>query len=491
MSFFQTISTRVEAINSLLCVGLDPHASQCSSVEEAETFCIKIINATSDYAVCYKPNAAFFEAFGPEGMSCLLRIVCILNDACIPVIYDAKRGDISTTAEAYKVAAYDVLGADAITLAPYMGRDSITPFLNDIKKGCFVLCKTSNPSSSELQSVYLDGEERVFERVARLADGWNTNDNVGLVVGATDIEALLAVRKVVPNMWILAPGLGAQGGNLEAAVQAGISADGSGLLLPVSRGISRADNPRQAALELRDAINVARKKGQVSSNSSVETNKLGNVHEFIAFAVSCSVLKFGTFTLKSGRISPYFFNAGLFHSGKTLRALGRYYAKRIFASKLDFDILFGPAYKGITLAASISIAFADLYDRDVPYTYNRKEVKDHGEGGVLVGADLVGKRVLIVDDVITAGTAIGEAMGMLTDAVPVGVCIALDRQEKVGDTKKSAVQAVSEKYNLQVISIASLNQLEEYLTEGAQTEEDRQQLMRVKAYRADFGVLNY
>ena len=180
--------------------------------------------------------------------------------------------------------------------------------------------------------------------------------------------------------------------------------------------------------------------------------------------MKCKVLKFGEFTLKSGRISPYFFNAGLFNSGLALKRVGEYYAKVIVNSGVKFDVLFGPAYKGITLASAVSIALCD-YGMDIPYAYNRKEKKDHGEGGKLVGAPIKGKKVLIIDDVITAGTAIREAMTMLNagGGTASGVIIALDRQEKVNDTStQSAIQTVQEQYDIPVLNVVRLDDLLSY-----------------------------
>ena len=167
------------------------------------------------------------------------------------MILDAKRGDIASTAEAYAQSAFAGLGADAITLSPYLGRDSLTPFLADPQRGVFLLCKTSNPGAADLQDLALAGvSQTLWEHVADLAHGWNENDNLGLVVGATHPDALRRVRQIAPELWILAPGVGAQGGELDAALRAGMRADGLGLLVPVSRAISRAANPRQAAVEL-------------------------------------------------------------------------------------------------------------------------------------------------------------------------------------------------------------------------------------------------
>lgn len=207
--------------------------------------------------------------------------------------------------------------------------------------------------------------------------------------------------------------------------------------------------------------------------------------EFIEFALSRQVLRFGEFTLKSGRVSPYFFNAGLFNTGAALAKLGRYYAAAIAESGLDFDILFGPAYKGIPLASVTTVALAEQHQRDVPYCFNRKETKDHGEGGNIVGAPLHGN-VLIIDDVITAGTAIREAMQIIeaANAKPAGVIIALDRQER-GQGNLSAIQEVEQDYNIPVLSIIKLEHLITYLEDQP---EMQQHLETVRAYRKQYGV---
>lgn len=207
--------------------------------------------------------------------------------------------------------------------------------------------------------------------------------------------------------------------------------------------------------------------------------------DFIRFAIERGVLRFGEFTLKSGRTSPYFFNAGLFNSGLALARLGRYYASAIVDSGLSFDVLFGPAYKGIPLAASTAVALAEHHDRDLPWCFNRKEAKDHGEGGTLVGAPLAG-RVLIIDDVITAGTAIREVMQIIQgqEARAAGVLIALNRQER-GKGELSAIQEVERDFGMPVVSIVSLEQVLEYLAGDAEL---KSYLPAVERYRADYGI---
>ncbi len=207
--------------------------------------------------------------------------------------------------------------------------------------------------------------------------------------------------------------------------------------------------------------------------------------EFIEFALSSNVLRFGEFTLKSGRVSPYFFNAGLFNTGEALAKLGQYYAQALKDSTIQFDILFGPAYKGIPLASSCAISLATQHNMNVPYSFNRKEAKDHGEGGNIVGAALKGN-ILIIDDVITAGTAIREAMDIISNAgaQAAGVLIALDRQEK-GKAELSAIQEVEQQYNIPVISIIKLADLVEYIKDKP---EYSQYLPDVEAYREQYGI---
>ena len=207
--------------------------------------------------------------------------------------------------------------------------------------------------------------------------------------------------------------------------------------------------------------------------------------EFIEFAIEKQVLKFGEFTLKSGRVSPYFFNAGLFNTGRDLARLGRFYAAALQDSGIDYDLLFGPAYKGIPIATTTAVALSNDYDLDLPYCFNRKEAKTHGEGGNLVGSELTGK-VMLVDDVITAGTAIRESMDIINahNAELAGVLIALDRQEK-GKGELSAIQEIERDYSAKVISIVQLNDVVSYLET---LPEMQQHLESVQAYRAQYGI---
>jgi len=522
-SFFEKLESRVNEIDSYLCVGLDPHPSELglgddASLSEEErgdaafTFCKTIIDSTAPYAAAYKPNAAFFESIGPKHGSSILQRVLSYIPSTIPILLDVKRGDIGSTALAYAHACYDI-HADGVTLSPLMGYDSVEPFITGkySQKGAFLLCKTSNPGSKDLQSLELKDGQFLFERIAALATEWSRRaaetdtdtPRLGLVVGATDPIALTKVRAAAgDSIWILAPGVGAQGGDLAAACDAGFNSLGHKMLIPVSRGISRATDMTAKALELRDGINDARKlvlERRKQLQPVGEQPDLEKYQEdFISFSLKMGVLKFGSFVLKSGRTSPYFFNAGLFSTGASLRLLGKCYASSIMASKelVDaetgkpkFDVLFGPAYKGIPLGAVVCYALNEEFGIDIEFAYNRKEAKDHGEGGVLVGASMGQKRVLVLDDVITAGTAIRESHTLLKsiDAIPIGVSIALDRAEKRSlEDPLSAVQAVSRDLNIPVISIVSLPLLQIYLSSSKAYGDDV--LKCVSEYRAQYGV---
>lgn len=261
LPFFEKLTKRCQAVDSLLCIGLDPHASELEEVsaDGAFRFCQRLVEATTEVAAAYKPNAAFFEVFGSAGWDALEK-TCKLIPKDIPIILDAKRGDIGSTSEAYARAAFEGLGADCVTVSPYLGGDGVEPFLKDASKGAFVLCKTSNPGSEDLQALELATGEPLYVRVAKVCcEKWaNANKNAGLVVGATDVRALEVLRAALPDVWFLSPGVGAQGGDLAAALTAGLRPDGLGILLPISRGISKAKDPKKAARDFWEDMRLCR-----------------------------------------------------------------------------------------------------------------------------------------------------------------------------------------------------------------------------------------
>jgi orotidine 5'-phosphate decarboxylase subfamily 2 len=226
---------------------------------------LNLVKQTSRYAAAFKPNAAFFEIFGADGWTALKQVIEAIKEeshrygSLIPIILDAKRGDIASTAEAYAKSAFEILGVDCITLNPYLGKDSIEPFIQNSEKGVFLLCKTSNAGSMDLQNLLVlpvgsDNPMPLYSYVAQLAGQWNEKNNIGIVVGATHPQIMSNIRASVPDMWFLAPGIGAQGGELELALKSGLRKDGKGMLINVSRSIARAEKPGLAAAELRDQI---------------------------------------------------------------------------------------------------------------------------------------------------------------------------------------------------------------------------------------------
>jgi len=234
MDFFETLADRIDAVDSVVSVGLDPDPSRLpDAVGDADlprwAFNRRIIDATHEHAACYKPNAAFYE--DPDGWRALRETAAYAEGKGVPVLLDAKRGDIGNTARRYAEILDHV---DAITVNPYLGRDSLQPFLDRADKGVFALCRTSNPGGADLQDLELASGEPLYERVAALADVWNANGNVGLVVGATTPDELEAVREIVPEIPFLVPGVGAQGGDAEAAVEHGLASRPD---LPVDVGL--------------------------------------------------------------------------------------------------------------------------------------------------------------------------------------------------------------------------------------------------------------
>jgi uridine monophosphate synthetase len=422
MAFFDRLTQRIQNVDSLLCVGLDPHIELLPepTVEAAKEFCVRIVEATGPMASAYKPNAAFFEVFGAQGWQALKDVIAAVPDG-IPVILDAKRGDIASTARAYARAVFEELGADAVTLHPYLGRDAIEPFLQDPERGVFLLCKTSNPGSDDLQSLTLNNGDALYVHLARLAAQWNMHANLGLVVGATDPEALAAVRRAAPDLWLLAPGVGAQGADLERALSAGLRNDGLGVLVPVSRGIARADDPGVEARVLRDRINQARLQSrQIGVMQDLPLKDRWHLADAL---LSSGCVQFGDFKLKSGLRSPIYFDLRrlISHPG-LLHSVAQTYC--LLLNELAFDRMAALPYAALPIVTAIGLI------NKRPMIYPRKEAKSHGTKATIEGEYSSGEVVVVIDDLATTGASKFEAIDRL-EAVGLhvrDVVVLIDRQ---------------------------------------------------------------
>ena len=435
-TFFEKLDQRAREIDSLLCVGLDPHPEDLpeQTGAAAKEFCLRLIEATKDYALAYKPNAAFFEALGAEGWEALQAVIRAVPEG-IPVVLDAKRGDISSTAQAYARSAFETMGADAITLSPYLGYDSLTPFMQDPEKGIFLLCKTSNPGSVDLQDLPLGGHYRlmmVYEKIAGLATEWGTNDNLGLVVGATFPDALRRVRELAPQQWFLAPGLGAQGADLKAAMQAGLRQDGLGLLINVSRGISRASDPREAARELVERFRTAQGETRPKATGQAQPGTR-LVEPLVEGLLSMGCVRFGEFTLKSGMISPIYIDLRrLVAFPGWMTQVAAAYIRQLKA--LEFDRIAGLPYAALPIATAISL------QGNWPMIYPRKEVKGYGTAAQIEGIYHTGETVAVIDDLATTGGSKFEAIEKLTEAgmIVKDVVVLIDRESGAKESLEKA-----------------------------------------------------
>ena len=410
--FFERLETRARQVGSLLCVGLDAHPELLAEddAKAAYRFCLSIIEETSHAAAAYKVNAAFFEVFGAEGWSALKDVIDGVSSD-IPVIVDAKRGDIGSTSGAYARAIFDQLGADAVTLSPYLGRDALLPFLERRDTGVFILVRTSNPGAAEIQDVRSASGGLLYEHLAASVDGWG--DNVGLVVGATEPHALGVVRSLAPARWILAPGVGAQGGDLATAVAAGLRSDGAGLLVSVSRSIAAASDRALAATELRDAISAV-------GHRQLPADGLDRLAEEL-FETGC--IGFGQFTLKSGRVSPFYIDLRRLSGHPEVLAHVASAMNRLVAS-LTFDHLAPIPYAALPIGTAMGLSAS----RSV--IYPRREVKGYGTGASVEGVFREGDRAVVVDDLATTGASKMAAIAQLEEAglAVEDVVVLIDRQ---------------------------------------------------------------
>jgi len=422
--FFARLADACRRNDSLLCVGIDP---QLDAVPDADlrSRTAGLVDATAAFACCFKPNYAFFEARGIPGLEALAATIAHVHGKGLPVILDAKRGDVASSAAAYARAAFEVWGADAVTLNPFLGSDSIEPFAACADRGMFLLCRTSNPGARDLQELSADGR-MVYEHVAALATSWNRAGNVGLVVGATWPEELARVRKITPDQWILLPGVGTQGGDLEASLAAGLRPDGLGVVVTVSRAIAQAADPGAAARGFRDRINAARRGRARAATRTVAAAApavdASLVDEIALGLHALGAVRFGEFTLKSGKISPVYIDLRLLVSDPALMRI----AARAMAGLLKgipCDRIAAIPYGGLPIGQAVSL------EAGLPLLYPRREVMDYGTRKAIEGAFAPGETVAVLDDLVTTGGSKLEAIAPLAEAglVVRDVVVLVDR----------------------------------------------------------------
>ncbi len=435
MGFFAQLEKRIRDIGSLVCVGIDPRPDDLpeSSIDGLRRYCFELIDAVGRSVAAFKPNSAFFEAFGPDGMAVLRDVVGHVADE-IPVILDAKRGDIASTADAYAHAAFGEFGADAITVNPYLGRDSIEPFCGNPDHGIFLLCKTSNPGAADFQDLPTGPENApLFEHVARQAQSWNKQDNVGLVVGATQVEALRRVRDIAPTLWFLSPGVGAQGANLDEALSAGLRRDGSGMLINVSRSVARAADPAAEVARLNDEIHRVR-AAITPTHREPAAETFTPLQRRVADALlDIDCVRFGTFTLKSGLESPIYVDLRrLIGHPRVLHDAAATY--RPMLEQLPFDHLAALPYAAMPIATAIGLQM------HASLVYPRKESKSYGTAANVEGVYAAGDRAVVIDDVATTGSSKVEGIEKLaTVGLNVrDIVVLIDRQSGARESLANA-----------------------------------------------------
>jgi uridine monophosphate synthetase len=400
MQFYRWLDEAARRNDSLLCVGLDPRLEKLAPGDDLFSFNRRVVDATHELVCAYKPNFAFYEVQGLEGLAALRRTIDYIHQATdVPVILDAKRNDIGSTAEAYARAAFEVWGADAVTVNPYLGHDAVQPFAAYADRGVFLLCHTSNPGATDLQTLDCGGRP-LYQAVAEQAARWGAN--VGLVIGATYPQALRVVREMAPQMWVLLPGVGTQGGDLEAALAAGLDEQGSGLIVNASRSIIYAQDPRAAAQELRDRINAKSNLQSLISNLKPQT-PISPRDQLILALADIRCVRFGDFTLRSGQRSPIYIDLRLLVSHpNVLRNVARAYAQLLRPPA--FDRLAAIPYAALPIGTAVSLELG------CPLIYPRKEVKGYGTRQAVEGEFQQGERVVVLDDLITTGASKLEAI---------------------------------------------------------------------------------
>lgn len=423
MTFIESLESAIQVKGGPLCVGIDPRTAPGeASFDALRDEGRRVVDACHPYAAVFKPQLAFFERHGSAGWDALEAVLTHIQgiDPNYPIILDAKRGDIGSTAEAYAQALLDRPGCIAVTLSPYLGAESIRPFLQYKDAYAFILCRTTNPGARKLQERRLDDGRPLYLAIADEALSWNpepAKPQIGLVVAGNDARVLRAVRERQPDTWFLAPGIGAQGGRADEAIAAGARADGNGLLVSASRAVANAENPALAAREFRDALEGGRRRlreapprfahrRESSEIMGISADERGQLLEGL-FRIGA--FKTGEFTLKSGRKSPFYIDLRRIGGDPHLLKLcGRAYA----------SLLKNLRYKHIAgiPAAALPLASAAALITGSSLIYPRLEKKRHGSGARVEGAWAPGDEAVLLDDLITTGGSKLEAAAVLREA---------------------------------------------------------------------------
>jgi uridine monophosphate synthetase len=402
--------------NSLLCVGLDPVYDKLpvefrtgKVAQDIFAYNRRIIDGAAPYAAAFKPQYKCYSAEGEAGISALRYTCAYLRErySHIPIILDAKYADIGHVLERCAHEAFDLLGVDAVTAMPAPGRQALAPLFSHQGKGCFMVVRTSNPGADELQDIETANGNPLYVEITRKIAAWNESGNVGLVGPATDPAVLARIRQAAPHLPILCPGVGAQGGDVEAAVAAGLDADGAGLLINVSRAIMEASDPGEAARKWRDTMNEARARHaatQVSGSPGLLEDVIRQMYEIGA-------IRFEPVTLKSGLVSPYYNNLRVLASyPPLLRKVAALMSQTMQSAGVQPDLLVGIAEAGIPLAVALS------QHTDIPAGYVRSSAKQHGTKRMVEGAWQQGATAVLVDDVVSDGASKLEVLGHLQEA---------------------------------------------------------------------------